>query len=382
MQPDFDIYSKHILIVDDIEDNRDLIEMLLEDQGYQNLHTANDGKEAIEVLKARREIDLVLLDIFMPNMNGYEVLDSIKGDSKTADIPVIMISAHDKLESVIRCIEAGALDYITKPVEETFLLARVQSTLERKYLQDQQKALYAQIEEEKAKSERLLYQVLPESVATRLRNGESRIADAIDEVTVVFSDLVGFTALSSSVNPERLVSILNEIFNTFDQIANDLRLEKIKTIGDAYMVVGGIPPYTKNHALRCMEFAFQAQEYLENFNLEHVLKLHIRIGLHTGPAVAGVIGSTRFTYDLWGDTVNCASRMEEMCEPDMIQLSHATYELVKDYYEFQARGEVAVKGKGPMHAYLTSPTLIGHVNRSAIMAEAMGLEKSELGGQP
>ncbi len=374
MNTEFDIYSKQILIVDDIEDNRDLILMLLEDEGYDNLLTAEDGTQALEVIKENPEIDLVLLDIFMPNMNGYEVLDTIKSNPKYADVPVIMISAHDKLESVIRCIESGALDYITKPVEETFLLARVQSTLERKFLQDQQKALYAQIEDEKAKSERLLYQVLPESVATRLRNGETRIADAIDEVTVVFCDLVGFTALASTIDPSRLVTILNEIFNHFDQIATDYRLEKIKTIGDAYMVVGGIPPNGEHHSLRCMEFALQALDYLQTFNLEHALKLHIRVGLHTGPAVAGVIGSTRFTYDLWGDTVNTASRMEEMCEPDMIQLSHATYEHVKEYYGFQPRGEVAVKGKGPMHAYLTSPRLAGqNVSREAILNQSLAL---------
>lgn len=369
MDTPFDIYSKRILIVDDIEDNVDLILMLLEDQGYTDLVTASDGVEAVELLRNNPDIDLVLLDIFMPNMNGYEVLDAIKQDDHLSDIPVIMISAHDKLESVIRCIESGALDYITKPVEETFLLARVQSTLERKFLQDQQKALYAQIEEEKRKSEKLLYQVLPESVAERLKRGETRIADAIDEVSVMFCDLVGFTSMAATIAPDRLVTILNEIFNTFDEFARDLALEKIKTIGDAYMVVGGIPPLTENHAVRCLEFGLKALEYLEAYNTESVIKLHIRVGMHTGAAVAGVIGATRFSYDLWGDTVNIASRMEEMCEPDMIQLSEQSYMLLKDYYNFQPRGEVAVKGKGPMYAYLTNIHICGsNPDRQSILA--------------
>lgn len=355
----YHILDKKILIVDDIEDNRDLILLLLEDFGYTNLLTAEDGEAAISILKDNPDTDLVLLDIFMPRMNGYEVLEAVKGSPDLQDIPIIMISAHDKLESVIRCIENGALDYITKPVEETFLLARVQSTLERKYLQDQQKALYLQLDQEKKKSETLLYQVLPESVANRLKQGEARIADAMENVTVLFSDLVGFTSLASSIDPDRLVNLLNEIFGTFDSLAEKYKLEKIKTIGDAYMLVGGIPPETENHAFRCMEFALEALEYLENFNIESLVKLHLRIGLHTGPAVAGVIGHTRFTYDLWGDTVNTASRMEEMCEPDMIQISQTTYQYIQDQYSFDPRGEVSVKGKGPMHAYLTNTTMAG-----------------------
>lgn len=360
MNADFEIFDKKILIVDDIEDNRDLVLLLLEDQGYTDLLTAEDGEVAIQLIKEHPDINLVLLDIFMPNMNGYEVLEKIKENPATADIPVIMISAHDKLESVIRCIEAGALDYITKPIEETFLLARVRSTLERKFLQDQQKALFQQLDIEKQKSDALLYQVLPESVAIRLKSGEERIADAVENVTVVFSDLVGFTSLASSIDPDRLVTILNDVFGHFDQLATNYRLEKIKTIGDAYMLVGGIPPSEANHAVRCMEFALRAMEFIEIYNLESIINLHLRIGLHTGPAVAGVIGQTRFTYDLWGDTVNTASRMEELCEPDRIQISQATYDLVKDYYDFEPRGEVAVKGKGPMHAYLTDLETAGH----------------------
>ncbi len=359
MQPPTDILSRKILVVDDIEDNRDLVVLLLEDAGYANLLEAEDGAEAIAILKENPDTDLVLLDIFMPQMNGYEVLEKIKSSPHLEDIPVIMISAHDKLDSVIRCIENGALDYITKPVEETFLLARVQSTLERKFLQDQQKALFRELDQEKKKSETLLYQVLPESVANRLKQGESRIADAIENVTVLFGDLVGFTTLATSIAPDRLVTLLNELFGNFDSLAAKFGLEKIKTIGDAYMLVGGIPPNTGEHALRCMEFALEALEFLEQYNLDSLIKLRLRIGLHSGSAIGGVIGHTRFTYDLWGDTVNTASRMEEMCEPDMIQISQTTYQYVRDFYAFDPRGEVSVKGKGPMHAYLTRPALAG-----------------------
>ncbi len=360
MQTPLDIHDRRILIVDDIEDNLDLILMLLEDQGFSHLMTAMDGKEALEKIDETPDIDLVLLDIFMPNLNGYEVLEAIKRSPKTADIPVIMISAHDKLDSVIRCIEGGALDYITKPVEETFLIARVQSTLERKVLQDQQKLLFAELEEEKKKSESILFQVLPESVAQRLKRGEASIADAMEDVTVVFADLVGFTALARSIAPDKLVAILNRIFGEFDNIASRFGLEKIKTIGDAYMVVGGIPPYTRGHAIRSIEFGLAVLEAIENFNIESMVKISVRLGMHSGPAVAGVIGHTRFSYDLWGDTVNVASRMEEMSKPDMIQISKETHDLVSEYYDFQPRGEVAVKGRGPMHAYLTNPGIAGH----------------------
>ena len=165
-----------ILVVDDHEDNLDLLLALLEDRDYTDLITAENGKVALDILFGEAEVDLVLLDINMPVMNGYEVLERMKGDENLQHIPVIMVTALDQLSSVIRCIEGGAEDYLTKPVEETLLGARVQASLERKYLRDKERELLRQVQEERAKSDALLYNVLPESVAERLKRGEENIA--------------------------------------------------------------------------------------------------------------------------------------------------------------------------------------------------------------
>ncbi len=342
-----------ILVVDDIEDNIDLILALLEEEEYNNLLTAPNGKEALSILEGDENIDLVLLDINMPELNGYQVLEYIKSSEKLRAIPVIMVSALDEMDSTIRCIENGAEDYITKPVDETLLLARVNASLERKFLRNQERELFRQVEIEKQKSETVLYRVLPESVAERLKKGEENIAETIEDVTIVFSDLVGFTRLSSDMSPNRLVEILNDIFRSFDHLVAELKLEKVKTIGDAYMVVGGIPPHNENHADRCMEFALSALNEIDGFSKKYELDLKLRIGMCTGPVVAGVIGQTRFTYDLWGDTVNIASRMETLCFPGLIQVVESTYLKLQGKYPFAHRAEIEVKGKGMMKTYIS-----------------------------
>jgi len=348
-----------ILIVDDHEDNLELILDLLEEQGYGALYTAPDGTSALEILEGnkRKVVDLVLLDINMPIMNGYQVLKHIKSSDTLRHIPVIMVSANDQLESIIRCIQYGADDYITKPVEETFLHARVASSLERKYLQDKERELFRRVQIEKKHSEEILYNVLPKNVAERLKKGEDHIADHLDEVTVLFADLISFTELSTHVGPDMLVYTLNYIFRAFDQLVDKLGLEKIKTIGDAYMLVGGIEDHPVCHAERCMKFAISALEEMAKFNNLHKNNLQLRIGMCTGPAVAGVIGNKRYSFDLWGETVNLASRMETLCAPNQIQVSESTHKLLADKYDFELHGEVEVKGKGSMDTYVSTGNL-------------------------
>ena len=296
-----ELLGMNILVVDDFEDNRDLIVTLLEDQGYKNFLEAEDGKKALEILESNEVIDLVLLDINMSKMNGYEVLDYMKSHDQLLPIPVIMVTAVDQQDSVLRCIEKGAEDYLTKPVEETLMWARVHASLERKYLRNKECQLLKQVQSEKRKSEEILYHVIPESVAERLRRGEESIADTIDDATVLFADLVGFTALSATVNAASLVHMLNYVFRAFDEFGKELKLEKIKTIGDSYMIVVGIPPNTEDHQIRCMQFANKALDHIDVFNENHGMNLQLRVGLHSGPVGAGVIGQTRFTYDLWGE---------------------------------------------------------------------------------
>jgi class 3 adenylate cyclase len=209
-----------------------------------------------------------------------------------------------------------------------------------------------QLEEEREKSERLLLNVLPLSIAQRLKQGAGTIADSFESVTVLFADIAGFTKLSATVSPTDLVQWLNEIFSEFDSIAAEADLEKIKTIGDAYMVVGGLPHPRNDHAEAIAEMALKMQEAINLFNRKRDGNFQMRIGINSGPVVAGVIGTKKFIYDLWGDTVNTASRMESHGAIGEIQVTEATYELLKDKYQFEERGAIAVKGKGEMPVYL------------------------------
>ena len=201
-------------------------------------------------------------------------------------------------------------------------------------------------------SERLLLNILPEEIANRLKRGDSTIADTFADVTVLFADIVGFTQLSARVSPTELVALLNDIFSAFDNLAERHGLEKIKTIGDAYMVVGGLPITRPDHAEAIAEMALDMQDAIQEFSKTQNQYLSIRIGINTGPVVAGVIGIKKFIYDLWGDTVNTASRMESHGLPGSIHVTATTYQQLQDKYFFESRGAIEVKGKGKMTTYL------------------------------
>ncbi len=209
-----------------------------------------------------------------------------------------------------------------------------------------------QLSIEQEQSERLLLNVLPKRIAERLKQEEGAIADGFAEVTVLFADIVGFTQLADRLSPQALVVLLNQVFSLFDQLAEQHGLEKIKTIGDAYMVVGGLPEVRTDHATAIAQMAIDMQQAITNLNLETGESFSMRIGINTGPVVAGVIGIKKFIYDLWGDTVNIASRMESHGLPGCIQVTEATYAHLKDQYEFKRRGVIQVKGKGEMETYL------------------------------
>lgn len=209
-----------------------------------------------------------------------------------------------------------------------------------------------QLEAEQKKSEKLLLNVLPQPIAERLKDQAGIIADSFEEVTVLFADIAGFTQLSASISPTVLVELLNEIFSQFDGLAVINGLEKIKTIGDAYMVVGGLPEPNVNHAEAIANMALDMQDVIQRFNQKHNSSLNMRIGLNSGPVVAGVIGTKKFIYDLWGDTVNIASRMESHGIIGEIQMTEDTYLLLKDRYLWEKRGVIPVKGKGEMSTYL------------------------------
>lgn len=210
---------------------------------------------------------------------------------------------------------------------------------------------FSRLQLERDRSESLLLNILPQPIAERLKSGEGVIADRFPEITVLFSDIVGFTELSSSTRPQDLVAMLNSIFREFDAIASRHGLEKIKTIGDAYMVAAGLPQYCDDHAMRAADMALEMLEAVESFNRTSGADLSIRVGLHSGSAVAGVIGTKKFAYDIWGDTVNIASRMESHGEPGKIHISEETASYLKYDYEVEPRGAITVKGKGMMETF-------------------------------
>ncbi|NER07870.1 MAG: adenylate/guanylate cyclase domain-containing protein [Okeania sp. SIO3C4] len=215
---------------------------------------------------------------------------------------------------------------------------------------------------EQKKSERLLLNILPKPIAEKLKEEQENIAESFAEVTILFADLVGFTQLSENIPPTQLVNLLNEIFSCFDELTDKYCLEKIKTIGDAYMVVGGLPNPRQDHAEAIAEMALDMQQAITDFNQKNNMQLSIRIGINTGPVIAGVIGRKKFIYDLWGDAVNTASRMESHGVPNAIQVTEKTSNYLKEKYILNPRGTIMIKGKGRMNTYF----LIDRNNRSSI----------------
>ncbi|MEM7536439.1 MAG: adenylate/guanylate cyclase domain-containing protein [Chloroflexota bacterium] len=341
--------QSRILIVDDTELVREMLTDRLEYQGY-GVDSVEDGFTALDRLQ-EESFDLILLDIMMPGMNGFQVLERLKADAKLRDIPVIVISAMDDRDSIVQGISMGADDYLSKPIDNLLLKARISSCLLRKQWRDQEKEYLEQIEKEREKSERLLLNVLPHSIAERLKQHEGIIADHFESATVLFADIVGFTPYASVIPPVDMVDTLNHIFSTFDQLAEKHGLEKIKTMGDAYMAVGGIPIRSDNHVQAVANMALDMQEFANNTLGLDGNTLKIRIGINTGPVVAGIIGQKKFSYDLWGDTVNVASRMESSGQPGLVQITKETYGLLKDDYECEERGMIFIKGKGEMMTY-------------------------------
>jgi adenylate cyclase len=209
-----------------------------------------------------------------------------------------------------------------------------------------------EMEAAQQKSERLLLNIFPEMIATKLKQEQTTIADSFKEVSVLFADIVGFTELSSHTSPGELVELLNQIFSIFDKLAERHGVEKIKTIGDAYMAVAGLPIQRSDHAAAIANMALDMQESIDKFNQINQLQCSIRVGISMGPVVAGVIGLKKFAYDLWGDTVNIASRMESHGIAGCIQVCEGSYQLLKEKYELEERGVIQVKGKGEMMTYL------------------------------
>lgn len=342
-----------ILVVDDIASNRSLLSRRLTRDGHTVL-LAESGTEALDCLAAV-DMDVILLDVLMPDMNGIEVLSKLKANPDWARIPVIMISGLTEMDAVIRCIGAGADDYLAKPFNHVLLQARLKACLERKRWADRERQYQRRIEAEKERADALLHAILPGQVVARLNGGETVIADRFDSVTILFADLVGFTPVAAQTSPVELVQRLDCIFGEFDSLASRHGVEKIKTIGDAYMAAAGVPEPSDDHAERIVALGQAMLTAVAEADPDE-RPFEIRIGIHTGPVVAGLLGQYRFVYDVWGETVNIASRLEAHGLPGRIQLSQATLNALNQgggqTLPVTPRGQVALKGIGGIEAYL------------------------------
>lgn len=339
-----------VLVVDDEEQNRALLRGPLEARGYE-VDEAENGVQALQKINERMP-DAILLDLMMPRMDGFEVCRALKANLKTAPIPILIITALSERKERLMGIASGANDFLNKPIDIQDVLLRVGNAVYAKHLHDQ-------LELEKDKSERLLLNILPKSIAERMKKGELNIAESYPEVTVLLADLVGFTTLAAHITPEQMVQLLNEVFSAFDILTEKHGLEKIKTIGDAYMVVGGISSAKEAHAEACAQLAIQMQQEVERLNEQYNTSIHLRVGICTGPVVAGVIGRGRFAYDIWGETVNLACRLESTCEAGKIQVSESTHQKLRDKYQFKLEHRIDAKGHGDLPAYWLGPSIAG-----------------------
>ena len=258
-------------------------------------------------------------------------------------ILVLIAAAHD--------IAGGATLQQTLLFIENVLLVSTLAFISLRFFVVERDKAQAALEREQQRSEALLLNILPAPIAERLKADNRTIADGYAEATILFADIVGFTRLSTTVTPEQLVIMLNRLFTRFDELSGRFGAEKIKTIGDAYMACCGVPVERPDHAAVMADMALAMRESLREYNREHGGDLKVRIGINTGPVVAGVIGLKKFIYDLWGDTVNLASRMESSGVPDQIQVSTATWEQLRNDYDFEERGDVDVKGIGRVNTY-------------------------------
>ena len=330
-----------ILIVDDEVTNLKILREYLTtaDHEYRILQATN-GKQAFEIAQ-KADPDLVILDWMMPVMSGIDALRNMKATEITQNIPIIMATAKTSAQDLKEALESGAMDYVRKPIDKTELLARVRSAIQLSHAYKQ--------------SEELLLNILPKEIAEELKTKGTVDPKPYDLATVLFTDFKGFTSVASKMKPIDLLKELNTCFDGFDEIIEKYEMERIKTIGDAYMCVGGVPNVNKTNPVNAVLAALEMQRFMHQKREDKAAQgenyWQCRLGINSGEVIAGVIGRKKFAYDIWGDTVNSASRMESNGEAGKVNISGQTHELVKDLFEFEHRGKINAKGKGEVDMY-------------------------------
>jgi len=351
-----ELLDSSILVVDDQSANVLLLERMLRGAGYTSVSSTTDSRQACRLHRQNR-YSLILLDLQMPGMDGFQVMEGLKEIETDSYLPVLVITAQP--DQKLRALQAGAKDFVSKPFDLAEVLMRVQNMLEVRLLHVETKKLYERVAAEQKVSERLLLNVLPQAIVERLKarpevtaNGLPEIiADGYAEATILFARLHDFSRLTERMTAADVVTLLNKIYSGFDAIVQKLGLEKIKIIGDSYMIAAGVPVPRADHAEAIAEAALALQQEIARYDAMNEETFSLRIGVNTGPVVAGVIGQTKFSYDVWGETVNTAWHMETYGAPGHIQVNETTYARLCEKYMFEDRGEFFVKDKGELRTY-------------------------------
>ena len=346
------------------------------------IELAESGEEALELVKELinegNEILVVISDQLMPGIKGHELLKHIHLISPATFN--VLLTGHSDLEAVTDAVNnANLYRYLTKPWEEKDLVLTVREAIKSFYqgqkLEIQNKLLERhnkelellvsertqELQEEKRKIDDLLLNILPNEIAAELKENGEATPRHYELATVLFTDFQSFTQLASTATPQELVHTLNECYTAFDEIIERHNLEKIKTIGDAYMCAGGLPNKNFTNPIDAVAAAWEIHKWVADWNNDRQIigkiPWNIRIGIHTGTLIAGVIGKKKFCYDIWGDAVNMASRIESHGEIGKINISKATFDLVKHRYHCTHRGKIAAKGKGEIDMYFVERTI-------------------------
>lgn len=382
------VLAAPILVVDDREENLLLLEEMLRQRGYTNVTSTSDPFQVV-ALHLKQRFALILLDMQMPGLDGMGVMAQLRNNTDEIFLPVLVITAQADAELRLRALSAGARDYVTKPFVVAELLQRIRNLLEVELSyrdrRDQEKILEAKVLERtlalrqseaslerkvaertaelaiaEARARELLCNILPGDLATELLLTGTTRPVRHEAVTVLFTDFAGFTQTASTMPPDQMVAELNEIFAAFDDICDECGIEKIKTIGDAYMAAAGLPTRCDDHAQRAVRGGLRLVEFIARRNQHSAFKWQLRVGVHTGPVVSGVVGKRKYAFDIWGDTVNIAARMESSGSPGRVNASAYTVHLLQNEFDCEYRGKLGAKGKGEVDMYFVLAERLPH----------------------
>ncbi|MDQ4061162.1 MAG: response regulator [Pseudomonadota bacterium] len=345
-------WPARVLVVDDDPNNRDILDQELEFLGCRAVPAAN-GREALERLKTET-FDLVLLDIMMPELDGFEVLRRLRADPAHRELPVVMVSALDDLDSVVRCISLGADDYLPKPFDPVLLKARVNASLEKKSWRDQEAAYLRRIEQqlqeierERRRADQLLEAILPASAVAELKTAGRVTSRRHNDVAVLFADIIEFTRYSETRSPEEVVESLDRLIAACERHITAHGMEKIKTVGDGVVGTANLLRPHDDPVMACVRCGLAIVETAR----QDPAQWRMRVGIGFGSAVAGVVGRSKFSFDLWGDAVNVASRLSGFGDESAVYLTEDAWAHVRGRCRGESLGPIPIRGKGRIEVY-------------------------------